>query len=380
MKILQVVKTNRGATWALNQAIFLKKIGVEIITVMPECNKGNAIKYRESGMQVIAGDWSLPVTKPWKFFSKRNEIRKVVKEISPDLIHLHFVTNVLMCRMALHKDKTPRLFQVPGPLHLENKLTNFVERHTATKSDYWAGACKKTCAIYRDKGIADERVFLAYYGVPQKNTEQSDGLPILHTEFHIPENKKIIAMVSYFYRPKKLLGQKRGLKGHEDFIDAMKLVMEKHDDVIPIVIGNAWDGAEKYEQEVKRYAKEQLGDRIVFTGYRSDVYRLYPEIDIVVHPSHSENLGGAAESLMLAVPTISSDVGGFPDIVNPGETGCLVKSKDPSDLAEKIEWALENPDKMKAMAQNGQRLVNELLDLNNTAKVVYSVYKQIINK
>lgn len=380
MKILQVVKTNRGATWALNQAIFLKKIGVEIITVMPECNKGNAIKYRESGMQVIAGDWSLPVTKPWKFFSKRNEIRKVVKEISPDLIHLHFVTNVLMCRMALHKDKTPRLFQVPGPLHLENKLTNFVERHTATKSDYWAGACKKTCAIYRDKGIADERVFLAYYGVPQKNTEQSDGLPILHTEFHIPENKKIIAMVSYFYRPKKLLGQKRGLKGHEDFIDAMKLVMEKHDDVIPIVIGNAWDGAEKYEQEVKRYAKEQLGDRIVFTGYRSDVYRLYPEIDIVIHPSHSENLGGAAESLMLAVPTISSDVGGFPDIVNPGETGCLVKSKDPSDLAEKIEWALENPDKMKAMAQNGQRLVNELLDLNNTAKVVYSVYKQIINK
>lgn len=380
MKILQVVKTNRGAAWALNQAIFLKKIGVEIITVMPECNKGNAIKYRESGMQVIAGDWSLPVTKPWKFFSKRNEIRKVVKEISPDLIHLHFVTNVLMCRMALHKDKTPRLFQVPGPLHLENKLTNFVERHTATKSDYWAGACKKTCAIYRDKGIADERVFLAYYGVPQKNTEQSDGLPILHTEFHIPENKKIIAMVSYFYRPKKLLGQKRGLKGHEDFIDAMKLVMEKHDDVIPVVIGNAWDGAEKYEQEVKRYAKEQLGDRIVFTGYRSDVYRLYPEIDIVVHPSHSENLGGAAESLMLAVPTISSDVGGFPDIVNPGETGCLVKSKDPSDLAEKIEWALENPDKMKAMAQNGQRLVNELLDLNNTAKVVYSVYKQIINK
>lgn len=380
MKILQVVKTNRGATWALNQAIFLKKIGVEIITVMPECNKGNAIKYRESGMQVIAGDWSLPVTKPWKFFSKRNEIRKVVKEISPDLIHLHFVTNVLMCRMALHKDKTPRLFQVPGPLHLENKLTNFVERHTATKSDYWAGACKKTCAIYRDKGIADERVFLAYYGVPQKNTEQSDGLPILHTEFHIPENKKIIAMVSYFYRPKKLLGQKRGLKGHEDFIDAMKLVMEKHDDVIPVVIGNAWDGAEKYEQEVKRYAKEQLGDRIVFTGYRSDVYRLYPEIDIVVHPSHSENLGGAAESLMLAVPTISSDVGGFPDIVNPGETGCLVKSKDPSDLAEKIEWALENPDKMKAMAQNGQRLVNELLDLNNTAKVVYSVCKQIINK
>lgn len=93
MKILQVVKTNRGAAWALNQAAHLKELGVETITVLPNGSEGNAGRYKELGMQVVAGDWSLPVTKPWKFFSKRNEIRKVVKEISPDLIHLHFVTN-----------------------------------------------------------------------------------------------------------------------------------------------------------------------------------------------------------------------------------------------------------------------------------------------
>lgn len=379
MKILQVVKTNRGAAWALNQAEHLKKLGIEVITVLPDENDGNAAKYKELGMKVIAGDWRLPVTKPWKFFAKCKEIKKVVEEISPDIIHLHFVTNVLMCRLALRKDKTPRVFQVPGPLHLENKITSFVERKTATKSDYWAGACKWTCDEYVKKGIAQDRVFLAYYGVPSKSAETND-IRILHTEFNIPDDKKIVAMVSYFYKPKKLLGQKRGLKGHEDFIDAMKMVMEKHPDVIPVVIGNAWDGAEQYEQEVKEYAKKQLGDRIVFTGYRNDVYRLYPEIDVVVHPSHSENLGGAAESLMLAVPTISSDVGGFPDIVIPGETGCLVKSKNPNDLAEKIEWAVDNNYKLREMAQRGQVLVNDLLDLRNTAKQVFNVYSQILSK
>ncbi len=377
MKILQVVKTNRGAAWALNQAEHLKELGIEIITVLPDENDGNAAKYKELGMKVIAGDWRLPVTKPWKFFAKCKEIKKVIGEISPDIIHLHFVTNVLMCRLALRKDKTPRVFQVPGPLHLENKITSFVERKTATKADYWAGACKWTCDEYLRKGIAKDRVFLAYYGVPSKSAETQDSR-ILHTEFNIPDDKKIVAMVSYFYKPKKLLGQKRGLKGHEDFIDAMKMVMEKHTDVIPVVIGNAWDGAEQYEQEVKEYAKKQLGDRIVFTGYRNDVYRLYPEIDVVVHPSHSENLGGAAESLMLAVPTISSDVGGFPDIVIPGETGCLVKSKNPDDLAEKIEWAISHNDEMKSMAEKGQDVVNELLALDNTAKVVNDIYNKIL--
>lgn len=380
MKILQVVKTNRGAVWALNQAIHLQKLGVEVVTVLPDENEGVAAKYKELGMQVVAGDWSLPVTKPWKFFAKRKEIQKVVAEIAPDIIHLHFVTNVLTCRLALRKDKTPRVFQVPGPLHLENKLTNFVERRCATDADYWAGACKKTCAIYREKGVSKDRVFLAYYGVPPKSPVQRDERRILHAEFNIPEDKKIVATVSYFYKPKKLLGQKRGLKGHEDFIDAMKIVLEKRDDAIPVIIGGAWDGAEEYEKDVKRYARERLGDRIVFTGYRSDVYRLYPEIDVAVHPSHSENLGGAAESLTLGVPTISSDVGGFPDIVIPGETGWLAKSKNPKDLAEKIESALDRPDERKTTAENGRKLVGELLSLDNTAKAVYDIYNAVLKR
>ena len=158
----------------------------------------------------------------------------------------------------------------------------------------------------------------------------------------------------------------------------MKSVIQKHSNVVPVIIGNAWDGAETYENQVKEYAKKVLGNKVIFTGYRGDVYDIYPEIDVVVHPSHSENLGGAAESLMLAVPTISSDVGGFPDIVIPGETGCLAKSKNSEDLADKIIWAIEHQTEMKDMAKKGQVLVNELLDLKNTSKVIYNVYEKIV--
>ncbi len=378
MKVLQVVKTNRGAAWAFNQAKHLKELGVEIVTVLPNDCDGYAAKYKENGMQVIPGNWSLPITRPWKFFSLCKEIRRTVKTVAPDIVHLHFVTNVLMCRLALRKEHTPRLFQVPGPLHLESGLTSFAERCLATKADYWAGACKKTCAIYLNKGIAPEKVHLAYYGVPSKPALQASK-NILHSQYNIADDAFIVAMVSYFYKPKKYLGQTRGLKGHEDFIDAVKTVMQTHKNVVPVIIGNAWDGAEAYEEQVKAYAKKQLGEQVIFTGFRSDVYDIYPEIDLVVHPSHSENLGGAAESLMLAVPTISSDVGGFPDIVIPGETGCLARSKDPVDLAEKITWAVEHPEEMQQMASRGQAIVTELLDLKNTAAKIHEVYSKIVN-
>lgn len=379
MKILQVVKTNRGATWAYNQAKYLKDIGIEVITVLPNKYEGNAKKYKQNGMDIIEGDWSLPIAKPWKLFSVSREIRKIIEQVSPDIIHLHFVTNVLMCRLALKKDKTPRLFQVPGPLHLENALTSFIERRTATEVDYWAGACKKTCSIYRDKGIDSQKIHLAYYGVPQKKILNNLSKTLLRSEYGISKDSIVIAMVSYFYKPKKYLGQRRGLKGHEDFIDAMKVVIQKHPNVVPMIIGNAWDGSEIYEKQVKEYAKRAIGDKIIFTGYRDDIYEIYPEINIVVHPSHSENLGGAAESLMLAVPTISSDVGGFPDIVIPNETGCLVKPKKPDDLAQKIIWAIEHQTEMQVMAQTGQKLVNELLALENTSITVYNIYRKILD-
>lgn len=378
VKALQVVKTNRGATWAFNQAKHLHDLGVETVTVLPNDHDGNATKYKENGFEIIEGNWGLPITKPWKFFSLCKEIKQVVKQVKPDIIHLHFVTNVLMLRLALRKDKTPRLFQVPGPLHLESSLTSFAERCTATDVDHWGGACRKTCSIYTDKGISEDKVHLAYYGIPPKELSSGESKNILHSEYGIADDASIIAMVSYFYKPKKYLGQKRGIKGHEDFIDAMKIVMEKHENLVPVIIGNAWDGADKYEQQVKEYAKKALGDKVIFTGYRGDIYDIYPEIDIVVHPSHSENLGGAAESLMLAVPTISSDVGGFPDIVIPGQTGCLVKSKDPADLAEKITWAVEHKNELKEMALRGQSLVNDLLNLDNTAKAVYDIYTKIL--
>ena len=379
MRILQVVKTNRGAAWAYNQANWLCQNGAEVITVLPDENDGYAQKYKASGMKVVRGDWSLPLSKPWIFFKRIKEIKKQVKETAPDLIHLHFVTNVIMGRLALRGVHIPRLFQVPGPLHLESPVFNFAERRVSTRDDYWAGACIKTCDIYKEKGIDEKRVYLAYYGNAETiRAEEPDGS--LRRQYGIKDDETLVAMVSYFYKPKKHMGQTRGLKGHEDFIDAVSLALEKNPKIRPMIIGNAWDGSEQYEQEVIKYAKNKLGDKVIFTGYRNDVKKIYSEIDIAVHPSHSENLGGAAESLALCVPTIATNIGGFPDIVRHLETGYLTEAKNPQKLCEAICYMTDNIDEARQMAQKGRKLTEEMLDINVTAKCVKDIYEDILNK
>ena len=380
MKVLQIVKTSDGATWAYNQARELLNHGVEIVTILPNKTGRIAQKYVDSGLKVIEGDFSLPIKKPWIFWKRKKELLKIIENENPDIIHFHFVTNILFGRIAMRKIKIPRLFQVPGPLHLENKIIRKIEIGIANKYDYWAPACVFSKKIY-EKYIDGSRVFLAYYGgYGGTCIKEYTHTNKLHIEYKIEKSKKVIAMVSYFYKPKYYLGQTRGIKGHEDFIDAINILNQKYKDLVAIVVGGPWENSKKYENKVKEYAKMKQVNNIIFTGFRNDIKEIYKEIDVVVHPSHSENLGGAAESLAAAVPTVSTNVGGFPDIVVDGITGYLCLPKNPTSLANAIEMMLNDKENAQRMANEGQKKVSNLLDIKNTSETIYNIYNTILKK
>lgn len=381
MKVLQIVKTNVGASWAFNQSKWLIENGIDIVTVLPSINGGMAEKYKKLGMEIVESDFSLPITKPWKLLSRNKEVNKIVKDIQPDLIHCHFVTNIMMLRIALRKSTIPRLFQVPGPLHLENFIFRHGEIMISNRFDYWAGSCKRTCGIYKDSGISENRIFLSYYGIYKSNIDRKymESRGILHKEYNLSEDKILVGMVSYFYKPKKYLFQSRGLKGHEDFIDAIAISRQKNPHIIGIIIGDGWGNAKVYVNKIKRYADKKCKDGIVFTGFRRDMNLIYKELDIAVHPSHSENLGGAGESLAAGVPTISTNIGGFPDIVVDEETGYTVQAKSPRCLADAIIKMIEKPIKAKKMSEKGMQKVKQLLDGENTGSSVLNIYNKIID-
>lgn len=381
MKILQIVKTSEGARWAFDQIEALNRRDIEMITVLPNSSGRVAQMYAEQGFKIIEADLSLPLGSPWKIFSRINTFKKIVKEVAPDIIHCHFVTNVLLSRIALRGINIPRIFQVPGPLHLESTFYRKMEIGMSQKNDYWIGSCKKTCEIYRESGIDVERLFLGYYGgyggkACDVYLQQGDKL---HREYGISDGVFMVGMVSYFYKPKKYASQKRGIKGHEDFIDAIALVREKYPNTLGVIIGGPWGNAENYVEQIKQYAENNCKDGIIFTGFRTDIKDIYCELDVAVHPSHSENLGGAAESLAAGRPTVSTNVGGFPDIVVDGETGYTVPKESPKELAHAIIKMLEDPQKAQTMGKNGRDLVRDLLDIENCADKIKDIYIEILN-
>jgi Glycosyltransferase len=150
-------------------------------------------------------------------------------------------------------------------------------------------------------------------------------------------------------------------------------------DIRGIFVGGAWNNATAYERQVRMYGREQCGDSIVFLGTRHDVPDLYPDFDVVVHPSHSENVGGAVESLLAGVPTIATNVGGFPDLIHHGETGWLVPPRDPARLAQTILTVLHAPEYARQVALQGQAYARKLFDVRATAQDIVQIYATVLS-
>ncbi len=376
MRVLHLLKTSVGASWALRQTQQLVNLGVEVHLALPD---GPMVeKYIAAGVKVHLFDPSLNLKKPWKNLETISKLRKLVKTIQPDLIHSHFVATTLLMRIGLVGIEVPRIFHVPGPLHLEHKIFRWLDLVTGRSRDYWLASCLWTKDKYQACGIAPEKVGLAYYGVNADDFTFVKSSQSLKKSLGMQDEDFLIGMVAYFYAPKKYLGQDRGLKGHEDLIDALALVHKHHPKTKCVFVGGPWGATEAYYQQVQQYAVEKVGNACVFLGTRRDVPELYPQFDLAVHPSHSENVGGAVESMYAKIPTLTTNIGGFPDLVEDGETGLLASVKSPQSLATKIVWAIEHPTEMQDMVERGFDKVQSVMNVEHNAKQVFGFYHDVL--
>lgn len=378
MRILHLIKTSDGASWAVRQIRELITLGHEVSVLMPEGEMNK--EYEAVKARVYLFPKALTLKNPLSLFCNLSYLRKLVNEVDPDIIHSHFVLTTIMMRIGLVDKQIPRVFHVPGPLHLEHTFFKKLDLLLASKNDYWLASCQWVFDEYVKSGINRERVGLAYYGVDKSFFEEDCIQNDLRDELGLSKTTPLIGMVAYFYAPKKYLNQKTGLKGHEDLIDALPLILQDTPNAKCIFIGSAWDGCDEYYHQVVEYANRVAPHTCYFLGFRNDIKNIYQSIDIAVHPSHSENVGGALESLARSVPTITTNIGGFPDLVIDGETGVLVPPSCPKLLAEKISWMLKNRDKALEMAKNGKIRAKNLMNVTKNALEIDNFYSHIIKR
>ncbi|GLU50662.1 glycosyltransferase family 4 protein [Dyadobacter frigoris] len=117
----------------------------------------------------------------------------------------------------------------------------------------------------------------------------------------------------------------------------------------------------------KMICKQEILDRnkssnvaINFIGPAPEetVKKLMEENDFLVIPANQEALGIAnMEALARGLTVISSNAGGIPEVMDFGKNGWMVSPNNPFDLANTIQYVIENPDERLIKQQNGYDFV-----------------------
>jgi len=145
------------------------------------------------------------------------------------------------------------------------------------------------------------------------------------------------------------VGRLQPWKGVETAIRALPLLPGAH-------LAVAGDGVDRPRLE-GIVAELGLGARVRFLGAveRQGLPRLYSSADLLLATSHaSETFGiGPVEAQACGLPVVASRFGGFPEVVDEGQTGLLFPPRDHVALAAAAASLLADPGRRAAMAARG---------------------------
>jgi glycosyltransferase involved in cell wall biosynthesis len=103
-----------------------------------------------------------------------------------------------------------------------------------------------------------------------------------------------------------------------------------------------------------------LSGSVVLAGFRGDLDRYIPQLDLFVLPSHTEGLPNVVlEACAAGVPVVATAVGGTPEVIEDGQSGFLAPPGDAEQLAAAIDEALENEERLREVAFQGRQKVLE---------------------
>jgi glycosyltransferase involved in cell wall biosynthesis len=380
MRVLHISKTSEGGRWAALQVRELLRAGVEVEVALPSLAGRAMDLWKSTGARLHAVDLSFPLRRPWLAAAVAGRARRLLDRVEPDLIHSHFVSTTLTLRAALGANAhVPRLFQVPGPLHLEHWLYRAGELAAAGTADYWIASSRCTRDLYLRAGVEPGRVFLSYYPIENPPPSASAGAD-LRARWGIPRAAEVVGNINMFYKPKRHLGQRTGLKAHEHVLEALRLVIAERANVYGVLAGGPWGNAQKYFASLEARAVKIAGGRILLPGLLApaQVAAAWREFACAVHVPLSENCGGVVEPLLAGVPVIAGRIGGLPEVVIEGVSGITVPIRDPRALADAILQVLDRPEPYRAMAGIGGQLVARMFSAARTAAEIKVIYEYVL--
>jgi glycosyltransferase involved in cell wall biosynthesis len=151
------------------------------------------------------------------------------------------------------------------------------------------------------------------------------------------------------------------VKGHQDLMQAMRILVDRGLDIKLEIAGEDDDGGQGYHLELNaRLLELGLEDHVKLLGAidAKSVKQKILEAHIFALASWHEPLGVAyMEAMSCGVPTIGTDAGGVRELIQDGVNGRLVDPKNPTALADVIEDIINDPDQAMDLSKAGRERI-----------------------
>jgi|WetSurMetagenome_2_1015567.scaffolds.fasta_scaffold07684_2 glycosyltransferase involved in cell wall biosynthesis len=288
---------------------------------------------------------------------------RVIRSERPDIIHVHSrrgadIWGGLAARLTVTPSIITRRVDNPEAAWLA-RLKYSMYKKIITISDGIRN-------VLLSEGLQDSRVQLIHSAVDSGKYTNVCDREWFNREFGLTGDNIIIGTLAQFI-PRK---------GHRYIIDAAPEILKKFPECRFLFFGQ---GPLKNElQELGR--KSGLEKFIIFPGFRTDMERVIPCFDILLHPATMEGLGIALlQAASAQVPLIGARAGGIPEIVHDGINGFLIEPGDTSAIVKSVLALLEDPDRRRRFGQAGRGIVESSFSIDAMVNSYIGIYSDIID-
>ena len=284
---------------------------------------------------------------------------QIVKSFSPDIVH----TNSWMTSFyALPVVKLLGIKLVNGSIR--NAFATGGLRWKMEKALLWVSdyrlANSKAGLLSRGFALDSPKNVVVYNGFDRARTARLEKRE--HGN-HAIMDKKIVGMVAEF----------SDLKDYATYFLAAEVILKKRQDVRFLGVGDG-KNLEMFRQMVSRH-----GENIKLLGKIRNVEECIMQFDVGVLATYTEGISNSImEYMALSKPVVATDGGGTRETVIDGVTGYLVPQRDPTALAEKIEYLLDNPAVAQRMGVEGKKFLEREFSLEQLTAKTLSLYESVV--
>jgi glycosyltransferase involved in cell wall biosynthesis len=131
-----------------------------------------------------------------------------------------------------------------------------------------------------------------------------------------------------------------------------------------------------FQAEVQRLGIE---DRVILRQNVFEIEDYLNAADLGLFTSDSESFClSILEAMAFACPSVSTSVGGIPEVVDHNVNGLLVPSSDPADLAAAVESLIRHPEHREALGREAQKKASTAFSADQIVSRYEAYYREVL--